>query len=139
LRELEVLDNRVIGLLAAQSRSVLISPMERRIYIGAVTGTAVYALALVLNYALGLESLGIILFFIGSLVVGAICRSVKWGSTTSFVLTLLIQVAMALLLSPGVFSDLNIVMAILGVSIINSVIHGVLGAIGALVGQRIFK
>jgi hypothetical protein len=113
--------------------------MERRIYIGAVTGTAVYALALVLNYGLGLEGPGIILFFIGSLVVGAICRSVKWGFTTSFVLTLLIQVAMALLLSPGVFSDLNIVMAILGVSIINSVIHGVLGAIGALVGQRIFK
>jgi hypothetical protein len=46
---------------------------------------------------------------------------------------------MTLLLSPGVLSDLNIVMAVLGVSIINSVIHGILGGIGALVGQRIFK
>jgi hypothetical protein len=139
LRGLEVLDNRVIGLLAAQSHLVLISPMERRIHMGAATGAVIYALALVLNYALRLEGPGIILFFLGSLVVGVICRSVKWGFNTSFVLTFLIQLAMTLLLSPGVFSDLNIVMAVLSVSIINSVIHGILGAIGALVGQRIFK
>jgi hypothetical protein len=113
--------------------------MERRIYMGAAIGAVIYALALVLNYALGLEGPGIVLFFLGSLVVGAICRNVNWGFTTSLVLTLLIQLAMTLLLSPGVFSDLNIVMAVLGVSIINSVIHGILGAIGALVGQRIFK
>ncbi len=105
----------------------------------AAIGAVVYALALSLNYALGQEGPGIILFFIGSLVVGAVCRSVNWGFTTSFVLTFLIQLAMTLLLSPSVFSDLNIVMAVLGVSIINSVIHGILGAIGALAGQRIFK
>lgn len=133
------LDNRVIDLLAAQSCLALISPMERRIYTGAAIGAVIYALALVLNYALRLEGPGIILFFIGSPVVGAICRNVKWGFTTSFVLTFLIQLAMTLLLSPGVLSDLNIVMAVLGVSIINSVIHGILGGIGALVGQRIFK
>jgi hypothetical protein len=128
-----------MGLLAAQSHLVPISPMERRIYIAAAIGAVVYALALVLNYALRLEGPGIILFFLGSLVVGAICRNINWGFTTSFILTLLIQLVMTLLMSPGVFSDLNTVTAVLGVSVINSVIHGILGAIGALVGQRIFK
>jgi hypothetical protein len=127
----QTLDNGVIDLLAAQSCLVLIPRMERRIYMGAAIGAV--------TYALRLEGPGIILFFIGSLVVGAICRNVKWGFTTSFVLTFLIQLAMTLLLSPGVLSDLNIVMAVLGVSIINSVIHGILGGIGALVGQRIFR
>jgi len=132
-------DNGVMGLLAAQSSLCLGLIHGKKSYMGAATGAVIYAIALVLNYVPKMEGPGIVLFFVGSLVVGAVCRSIKWGFATSFVLPLLFQLALTLVVSSGAFSDLNVIMAVLLMLIINSAIHGVLGAIGGLVGQRILK
>lgn len=66
----QVLDNSAIGLLAGRGRFPLVSQMERRVYMGAATGAVIYAIALVLNYVMKMKGPRIILFFIGSLVVG---------------------------------------------------------------------
>jgi len=61
------------------------------------------------------------------------------GIHDSFVLSFLFQLATILVLSSGAFSDLNVIMAVLFMSIVNSAIHGVIGAVGGLVGQWILK
>jgi len=113
--------------------------MDKKIVYAVIVGVALFALGMTLRIFANQEGPQIILFFITFLVVGLIATGVKRGLLLSFVLSLILSFASNAILSPQVFDDINVVMALLVFSLIASLMCAALGAVGGLVGKRIFK
>jgi len=112
--------------------------MDNRIVYAVIVGVVLSVIILALRF-MGIEGPGTILFYATFFVVGLEATGVKRGFLLSFVLSLAVSFAMTVAQAPQVLSDPNIVMALLMFSLVAAVICGGLGAVGGLIGKRVFK
>lgn len=113
--------------------------MDRKIIYAVIVGIVLFVLATALMVYANQEGFQIILFFLTFFAVGFIATGVKRGFMLSFVLAFIFSVLRSAILFPQNFSDINVVAAIIILSLITSAICGVLGAVGGLIGKRILK
>jgi len=113
--------------------------MDKKIIYAVIVGIVLFVVAIALMIYANQEGLQIILFFMTFFVVGFIATGVKRGFLLSFILALIFSIAREATLSPQNFNDINVVAAILILSVIASAICGVLGAVGGFIGKKIFK
>jgi len=112
--------------------------LDNKIVYAIIVGVALSAVAMALK-TIGLESAQIILFFATFFVVGLVATGVKRGFLLGFVLSLVVSFMMNVGGALQVLSDINVVMAMLMFSLIPAAICGALGAVGGLIGKRVFN
>jgi len=113
--------------------------VDKKIIYAIIVGVVLFALATSLMLYANQEGLQIILFFLTFFIVGFIATGIKRGFILSFVLALVLSIVREAILFPQNFNDVNVVAAILILSVIASAVCGVLGAVGGFIGKRILK
>ncbi len=112
--------------------------LDNRVIYAVIVGVALSAVVMALR-SLGMEGPQTILFYATFFLVGLVATGVKRGFLLGFVLSLAVTFVMSVAEAPQVLSDMNVVMAILKFSLFAAVICGALGAVGGLIGKRVFK
>jgi hypothetical protein len=112
--------------------------LDNKIVYAVIVGVALSAVSMALR-SFGLEGPQMILFFVTFFLVGLVATGVKRGFLLSFVLSLVVSFIMNIAPSPQILSDMNIVMAVFMFSLIGAAICGALGAVGGLIGKKVFK
>jgi len=134
----------VVGKFINQKRSVGTfrtfggCTLDNKIVYAVIVGVALSAVVMALR-SMGMEGPQTILFFATFFLVGLVATGAKRGFLLSFVLSLAASFAMNVDGALQVFSDINIVMAILMFSAVSAAICGALGAVGGLIGKRVFN
>jgi len=121
-------------------KNCVVENLDNRIIYAAIVGAVLFALGIALRLFANQEGLQLILFFVTSFFVGIVVVGIKRGFLLSFVLAFIFALVNNLILSPGVFNDPNVAAAvIIFLGLLPSLIGGALGAVGGVVGRRIFK
>ena len=112
--------------------------MDKKIVYAVIVGVALSAVVGALS-SMGMEGPQTILFFATFFLVGLVATGAKKGFLLSFVLSLVVSFVMNVGGAFQILSDINIVMAVLMFSAVSAAIYGALGAVGGLIGKRVFK
>lgn len=112
--------------------------MDNKIVYAIIVGVALSAVSIALR-SFGLEGPQVILFYVTFFLVGLVATGVKRGFLLGFVLSLVVSFAMNAAIAPQVLSDMNIVMTLFIFSAVAAAICGGLGAVGGLIGKKVFK
>ena len=104
-------------------------------------GIVIYAVVIVLAYVQrDLSGPQLILMLVAPFLTGILSKGVKKGLILGFSVAFVMMIIELIVLQPGDFADLNVMMAmILMMALPVAVISALLGAIGGFLGKRIFK
>lgn len=104
-------------------------------------GAIIYILVIALRSAQGdLTGPQLLLMLVAPLAIGLLAGGAKKGLVLGFVVSLVMLVLEAVIIfSPGVFADPNVVAALIFMLLPFALISAALGAVGGLLGRRIFK
>ena len=114
--------------------------MDRMVVYTVSVGVLMYILVIYLAMIQkDLTGQQLLLILTTPLVMGVISRKAKKGLILGFAMCLVMLIMEAIILQPGAFADPNVAMAIVIMSLPFAGISAALGAIGGLIGKRIFK
>jgi hypothetical protein len=115
--------------------------MDKNVIYAVVVGVVLYIMLVYLAYVQGeLTGPQLLLMLITPIVMGVLSGGVKKGTITSFVVSFLALLVEVVIMQSGTFSDINVVMAVIIMMLLPwALISAGLGALGGLVGRRIFK
>ena len=115
--------------------------MDKNVIYAVVVGVVLYIMLVYLAYVQGeLTGPQLLLMLIAPIVMGVLSGGVKKGTITSFVVSFLALLVEVVIMQSGTFSDINVVMAVIIMMLLPwALISAGLGALGGLVGRRIFK
>ncbi len=116
--------------------------MDKKIINAIIISVILFTLGIALRMFAKQEGLQIILYSIMVFIIGFVGTTVKRGFLLSFVLGFIFTFVNTMIFSPDFLKALgnsSVAMAFVLLTLINSAIGGVLGAIGGLFGKRILK
>jgi len=116
--------------------------MDRKLISAVIIGVVLFSIGVALQVFAGQEGLRIILSFIIPFIVGVVAVGIKRGFVLGFVLSFVFAIVGLFIVSPEsvrAMQDLNVAAAVLIMFLLFSVIAGVLGAVGGLIGGRVFR
>jgi len=106
-----------------------------------VVGVVLYVLLVYLAYVeRDLTGSQLVLMLATPLVMGVLSGGVRKGAFVGFVVSFVMLLVEVIVLQSGAFSDVNVVAAVIIMMVLPwALISAGLGAVGGLVGRRIFK
>jgi hypothetical protein len=115
--------------------------VDKKIIYALVVGTVLYALLIYLAYVQrDLTGSQLVLMLAAPVVMGALSGGVKKGVIVGFVVSFIMLLVEVIVLQSGAFTDVNVVAAVIIMMALPwALISAGLGAVGGLVGRRIFK
>jgi hypothetical protein len=114
--------------------------MDKKIVYALVAGIVVYLLIICLAYVQrDLTIHQLILLLAAPFVMGLLCGGIKNGVILSVVVSFVMLMVELIVISPGAFTNINVVLAFIVMTLPFVGISAGLGAVGGLVGRRIFK
>jgi len=116
--------------------------MDNKIVYAIIIGVVLFVAGTSLGIFTNQEGLQLLLFFLTSFVIGFVATGVKRGFLLAFAISFLYLIISIAIRSQGTLdamSNTNVLFAVILLTLINSAISGVLGALGGFLGKRILK
>ncbi len=114
--------------------------MDNRTSTAIFAGAILYVIVIALRYVQNdLTGPQLLLMLAAPAATGLLARGVKKGLTPSFAISLVMLTLEAVITLPGAFANPNVAVAIILMLLPFALISAALGAVGGLLGRRIFK
>jgi hypothetical protein len=117
--------------------------MDKKLICAIVAGVILYAVGIALRFFSGEGGLQFVLSFATPFIVGVIVTGVRRGFLAGFILSVPYAVVSNSVLSPETYGaigeDVSVAFALIALVLAYAVIAGALGALGGLLGKKIFE